>query len=115
MTKRVHGDTEKQGPESSKPRKKHPQIITRQFVDPELLLRVEKQQRGEGLLSCRKLLLRLRSRDARDRASAGTGLLSRAFGRCFPGRPSEPGEAPGWAHAGRSKRREREREMPSTL
>ncbi|CAE7833738.1 Nlrc3 [Symbiodinium sp. CCMP2592] len=47
---------------------------------------------GEGLLSCRKLVLRLQSRDARDPADVGTGLLSRAFGRCFPGRPSEPGE-----------------------
>ncbi|CAE7833767.1 NLRC3 [Symbiodinium sp. CCMP2592] len=56
---------------------------------------------SEGLLSCRKLLRRLQSR-ASDPGPAG--LLSRAFGRCFPGRPSEPVEEKGqgtenaWAH-----------------
>ncbi|CAE7685976.1 Nlrc3 [Symbiodinium sp. CCMP2592] len=51
---------------------------------------------GQGLLSCRQLVrqlvLRLQSRHTRDPARVGTGPLSRAFGRCFPGRPSEPGE-----------------------
>ena len=51
----------------------------------------QNQSRGEGLLSCRKLLRCLQR--ASDRGKPGGGLLGWAFACCSPGRPGEPQEA----------------------
>ena len=52
----------------------------------------QNQSRGDGLLSCRKLLWCLQR--SSDRGKPGGGLLGRAFACFSSGRPGEPQEAP---------------------